>query len=127
MGQINKNNYNNSLTNLSITMQFILSPTFAQYCFYDSAKTIKDKIYLLPSLYQLRGTNPEYVNLTSKSNWIYEWNDTTTSLDYNLTIISNISTTIIVVGDIMGLCPNSFKFAEYNLSMGISQKNWFTF
>ena len=58
MGQINKNIYSNSVTNLSITMQFFPNPTFAQYCFYDSAKTIKDKIYLLPSLYQLRGSNP---------------------------------------------------------------------
>ncbi len=35
------------------TYRFLINPKFYQYCFYDSTKKIKDKIHLLPSLWQL--------------------------------------------------------------------------
>ena len=80
------------------------------YCFYDSAKTIRDKIYLITSLLQVSIVNPEYINLTSKSNWMYEWNENTSVLSFDFTVSTYISFARHVVLEVIGLCPNSFKF-----------------
>ncbi len=115
-----------TLKNLTFPQQFRLSPIIGNYCFYDSAKTIRDKIYLLPSLMRVNLQSPEYINLTSKSNWMYEWNESTTVLQFDLTISTYIPYSGYVDLEVRGVCPNSFKFIQYNLSIAVSDKNWFS-
>ena len=58
-----------SMTNSSFPLQFALSAPFYDSCYYDSGKTIKDKIHLVPALTKVSIQNPNYINLTSLSNW----------------------------------------------------------
>ena len=75
-----------TLNNHRFTMQVPVIPSFALFCFYDSAQSIKDKIHLLPSLTQVGVVNPEYANLTSQSNWVYDWDESTTILTFDILI-----------------------------------------
>jgi len=63
-----------------------LYPNFTQYCYYDSSLKIKDKIYVLPSVSQLFVPNPEFVNLTSRSSWQYDWNTSPVNISFDLNI-----------------------------------------
>lgn len=65
----------------------------------------------MPSLLQLSVVSPEYVNLTSKSNWVYDWNSSTTTLYFDLTISAYNSQASYFVMNVLGLCPNSYKYA----------------
>lgn len=112
------------LTNTSYPLNFVVPSNFTSNCFYDSAKTIKDKIQLVPSLVQVSITNPYYVNLTSPTNWEYDWNTSTVSVPFNVKVSTYVSNALYVVVKVLGVCPNSYMFTANNFSVSASAKNW---
>lgn len=115
-----------SITHTEFLVGFNVSDTFKGGCYYDSAKTAQDKIHLVPSLAQISIVNPHYVNLTSTNNWEYDWDTTTTLLQF----LANITTTAKVhayfmIFNIMGFCPNSYMFTAKNFTISASPNNWF--
>jgi len=114
-----------TMTNSSFPLQFSLSAPFYDSCFYDSAKTIKDKIHLAPALTKVNIENPNYINLTSLSNWEYGWDSSMLSVDFEVRVSSYISQALYVVVQVIGMCPNSYMFTNLNYSISIGSNNWF--
>lgn len=114
-----------SLTNTTYTLRFNTPSNFTSTCFYDPAKTIRDKIHLVPSLVQVAITNPYFVNLTSPKNWEYDWNSSTVSLPLEVLVSTYVSNAMYVVVQVVGFCPNSYAFWSRNISISVSANNWF--
>jgi len=85
----------------------------SDYCYYDTAQTMKDKVTVIFNLQAVSLINPDYVNVTSSSNWAYDWDDANSriSIDLNLFLHSDPSPNWQVRLEILSLCPNSYKFA----------------
>lgn len=113
------------LTNTSYPLNFIVPSNFTSNCYFDSAKTIKDKIQLVPSMVQVAITNPYFINLTSPANWEYDWNSSTVSVPFNVRVSTYVSNALYVVVKVLGVCPNSYLFTANNFSVSASPKNWF--
>lgn len=114
-----------SMTNHTFPLQFSLSAPFYDSCYYDSTKTIKDKIHLAPALTKVNIQNPNYVNLTSLSNWEYDWNGSMLSVNFEVIVSSYISQALYVMVQVVGVCPNSYLFTSSNYSISIGKHNWF--
>jgi hypothetical protein len=69
-----------TLSNYSFPFYFNFTTSFTQGCFLDEAKTIKTKVVLVPALNKVSIDKVAFVNLTSASDWEYDWDNTTTSL-----------------------------------------------
>ena len=93
--------------------------------YYDQAKTIKDKVHLAPTITKVNLFNPVYVNLTSPSNWEYDWDNATANLNLQVSVETYISQARYVSVKVIGVCPNSFLFSSNNYSVSFSHRNWF--
>ena len=114
-----------TLTNKTYTQTVTLPNSLKQLCYRDKANgNIKDKVHLIPSITQISINNPSYVNLTSPSNWAYDWNNSTSSLNYYLTISAYVSQAQYVTTTVLAACPNSYTFTTNNVSFAYSPNNW---
>lgn len=112
------------LTNQTYKHQVNLASIIKQTCYRDAAKTIKDQVHIMPSITQISINNPSYINLTSPTNWAYDWNNNTSILDFYLTISAYVSQAQYVAMTVLSVCPNSYTFSANNVTFAISSNNW---
>lgn len=106
-------------------MQYNLTEDFKSTCFWDAAKTMRDKVQLIPSLSQVNINDPYRVNLTQAApGWSYDLYDNTAILQFSVHITTYISNALYVVANVIGFCPHSYLFHTNNLTVLASPTNF---
>jgi hypothetical protein len=86
-------------------------------CYRDAARTVPDRIALIPTLVVFDQRHISYINMTADSSkdWFFDWNSSTTNLPFNFVVYSKNGACNSFTLDVVAICTDSYCFTSQNM------------